>query len=132
MGEGAEAALQPAARIEVAMSRKGLLAGVFLALCLFVGLSSMYDAYLNVKYPVVAAAEENPIARWILEAHADADDARSALIGAKLVGTLLVVGILATLFALRRTRDMAWSVAASLAVFQCGVLAYMTDGFRYL
>jgi len=113
------------------MSRKGLFAGVFLALCLFVGLSSMYDAYLNVKYPVVAAAEENPIARWILEAHADEDDARSVLIGAKVVGTLLVVGILATLFAVRRTRDMAWTAAASLCVVQVGVLLYMTEGFRY-
>lgn len=114
------------------MSRKGLLAGVFPALCLFVGLSSMYDAYLNVKYPVVAAAEENPLARMLLEAHADEDDARSVLIGAKVAGTLLVVAVLATLFAVRRTREMAWSAAGFLAAFQCGVLAYMTDGFRYL
>src|SRR5262249_1730585 len=107
-------------------------ATLFLLLTLFVGLASAFDAYLNLKYPVTVASEENPLARRILEVSGDNDFARARLLGLKFGGTLIALHVLWWLFSVRRTRPLAWAAVSVLVVFQGSLLFYMTDGFRVI
>jgi hypothetical protein len=105
---------------------------LFVLLTLFIGLASAFDAYLNLKYPVVAATEENVLARWILQHNGDNEQARAVLIGLKFGGTLVALHVLWMLFCVPRTRNWAWLAAGALSVFQASILFYMTEGFRVL
>jgi hypothetical protein len=114
------------------MSRTANRFVLFLLLTLFVGLASAFDAYLNLKFPVTAPVEENPLACWILKVNGDGHDARAMLLGLKFAGTLIALHILWGLFSLKRTRRWAWVAAVALSVFQLIILFYMTDSFRVL
>lgn len=105
---------------------------VFLLFTLFIGLTSAFDAYLNLKYPVIAALEENPLACWILQEHGDGDQARAVLLALKFGGTVIVLVVLHGLFSLRRTRPWAWIAAVVLSAFQLIILFYMTGGFQFV
>jgi hypothetical protein len=105
---------------------------LFLLLTLLIGLSSAFDAYLNLKYPVTVMTEENPLARQILKKSGDNDFARARLLGLKFGGTLIALHVLWWLFSVRRTRSWAWAAVSVLMVFQGSVLFYMTDGFRVI
>jgi hypothetical protein len=105
---------------------------LFALLTLQVGLSSVFDAYLNLKYPVTADTEENPLAGLFFQFISNQDHARAALLCAKFAGTLLTVVILLALFHFQRTRSWAWIIVCALVLTHGLVLLYMTDGLRFV
>ena len=99
---------------------------IYATLWLFIGWVSAYDAYLNLRYPVTAQVEENPVAKWILEA--SSDDV-PLLIGLKFAGTLACHGLLVVVYLIRKRTAML--IAAGVASVQAMVLVYLTDGFTF-
>jgi hypothetical protein len=100
---------------------------IFAILWLFIGLVSTYDGYLNLRYPVTVATEENPIARWILRI--SGNDA-PLLISCKFFGTSLCLTFLVLCYF--RNKERAWMVTSALAAVQGAVLMYLTEGFMLL
>lgn len=105
---------------------------LFALLTMIVGLTSTFDAYLNLKYPVVVALELNPLARWILQDNGDGDHARAVMLSLKFAGTMAVIVILWLLFHFPSTRFWAWIIVGAISAFQVSVLCYMTEGFQFL
>jgi hypothetical protein len=103
---------------------KALIYGV---MWLFIGWVSAYDAYLNLRYPVTALTEENPLARWILEA---SGNDLPLFIALKFAGTLVCLGVLALYYRLRPSNALACAALVSAA--QAWVLIYLTDSFTIL
>ncbi len=99
---------------------------IYSVLWLFIGLTSAYDAYLNLRYPVTAQVEENPIAKWILQA--SGDDV-PLLIGLKFAGTLACLGVLVLVYLHKKASAML--IASTVASVQGMVLWYLTDGFQF-
>ena len=94
----------------------------FWAMWLMVGAISCYDAWLVQQYQFsIQVLEENPIGRWLIEA--GSGDVL-LFIRAKLAGTLVVLSVLAALN--RYSRRLAQPTAVALAVFQLGLLVYLT------
>ncbi len=81
-----------------------------------IGVVSVYDAYLNMKYPIEVPFEENPIACLIL-----AKTDLPTLIALKFGGTLTVIS---TLICIYKTK-CAFPVAIILAILQTIVMSYM-------
>lgn len=98
---------------------KGLL---FLALCTFIGLVSVYDGYLVERYSeIIIHMEENPVGSYLLHmAHGDT----SLFLRVKAAGTVVVLGALAFLYL--RVQRWAFPVAHSVAAFQFTLLLYLT------
>jgi hypothetical protein len=94
--------------------------GLFiLFLAVTAGISSA-DAYLNLKYPVTSAVEENPIARWILlRSHNDV----ALLISLKLFGTSLVIGLLCLGYWLNKRAALI--IAGAIATVQVVILLHI-------
>jgi hypothetical protein len=80
------------------------------------------DTFLNIKYPVRAEVEENPIARWLLQvSHNDL----GLLMAVKMAGTSLASCVLVVIY--QRRRDMALAIAASVALCVTTMLGYMIN-----
>lgn len=93
----------------------------FQCLLLFISAVSAIDSYLTVRFQDTLAFHElNPVGRLLLRIGGWEP---SLLIGAKLLGTTLVLGILFALYL--RHRQAGFAVAAALAVFQLGLLAFL-------
>lgn len=93
------------------------------AMCwVFIGAVSCFDAYLIVKFKdTLPMMELNPLGSLLLELDGGEP---SLFVAAKFLGTMLVLGIL---FALRqKNRRMAGITAGSIAVFQFGLLMFLT------
>jgi hypothetical protein len=93
---------------------------ICLMLWLFVAFVSAYDTYLNVRHPVTAATELNPMARFLLQA---SDNDLALLIATKLFGTTIVLSFL--LLALFYKRNNAYVVVFCVAMAQLAVLMYL-------
>jgi hypothetical protein len=94
---------------------------IYLSLWLFVAFVSAYDTYLNIRYPVTAKAELNPLAKFVLEASADD---LALLIALKLFGTVIVLSILQLAYAYKRGH--AFVIVSAVALAQTGVLLFLT------
>lgn len=115
-----------ARRSLVTMSRfdnmKNLQTYWFPILCSLIVGVSLYDTFLIVKYSDhIHHMEENPLGRWLLNI---ADGGISVFVRAKLAGTVTVISVL--LFLWKRRSSKAVPVTVSLAVYQTGLLAYLT------
>ncbi len=101
-------------------SASNLTLGLFIIfLTVAAGISSA-DAYLNLRYPVTAAVEENPLARWILlRSHNDV----ALLISLKLFGTSLVIGLLCLGYWVHRRGALI--VAGAIALVQVVILLHI-------
>ena len=98
---------------------KGLL---FLGLCTFIGLVSLYDGYLVEQYrEIIVHMEENPFGAYLLRL---ADGETSLFLRVKAAGTVVVLGVLAFLYL--KVRRWAFPVAHSVAAFQFTLLLYLT------
>lgn len=94
----------------------------FWSMWIIVGAISCYDAYLVQRYQFsIRVLEENPIGRWLLDA---GQGDVLLFVRAKLAGTLLVLTALAALY--RYCRRLAHPTAVALAVFQLGLLTYLS------
>ena len=95
---------------------------LFASMCLFIVSVSVYDGYLVARFAdVMPDAEQNPVGRWLMEQ----DDGNVELfLRAKTLGTSLVLGVLAGLYAL--STRLAMPVATSVAMFQMLLLGYLT------
>ena len=94
---------------------------LFPTLWMFIGFVSSCDAYLTIKYQEqICYLESNPVGRLLLSL----DGGEPGLfIGAKFLGTIMVLGFLTTLY--RANRPMATLLTSALAVFQFGLLCYL-------
>lgn len=104
------------------LSRRDSLDAWFVFTWMFVGLVSVYDAYLVVKFHrVILHVEQNPICRFLIELDVQQ---LSWFLLAKGAGTLLVLATLVGLYYLRPR--WAYPIAFSLGAFQLGLLFYLT------
>ena len=78
------------------------------------------DTYLNIKYPVTADVEENPIARWLLLA---SHNNLGLLMAVKMMGTSLASCVLVAIY--QRRKDLAVAIAGSVALCVSIMLGYM-------
>lgn len=94
----------------------------FLGLWLFIAAVSSYDAYLLVRHSdSIMYLESNPLGVYLLKL---ADGDVSVFVNCKAAGTVVVLGLLLGLY--RRCRHWAIPVVQALAVFQLGLLLYLT------
>lgn len=94
----------------------------FLVLWLFIAAVSSYDAYLLVCYPdSLPYMESNPVGVYLVEV---ADGDVSVFLNCKVAGTVVVLCSLLGLY--RKHRRWAMPVAHGLAIFQFGLLLYLT------
>jgi len=93
---------------------------IYLAMMIVVVAASAVDAYLNLKYPVFADVEENPLAKVILQK--TRDDA-NALIAFKLAGTALCTMLLSFVYHYRPRVGLA--AALGLVLFYVPAMCYM-------
>lgn len=97
----------------------------FFALWQIIGSISAYDAFLAMKYRAELAGplgtEKNWLGQWLLSF--DGNDP-ALFLGAKFLGTVLVLGILTNLYLSRPHWGLA--VARGVATFQMSLLAYLT------
>lgn len=101
-------------------SASKLTLGVFIFFLAVAAGVSAADAYLNLKYPVTAAVEENPMARWILlRSHNDV----ALLISLKLFGTSLAIGLLCLGYWVHRRG--ALMIAGVIALVQVVILLHI-------
>lgn len=88
----------------------------------FIAAVSIYDAYLVILYQnVIINMEENPVGQYLIRMNGG--DV-TLFVVSKATGTLLVLGVLATLYRFRRI--WAYLVAAGLSAYQFGLLMYLT------
>ena len=92
----------------------------FLMMITFLAAMSAWDAYINLKYPIKAAYEENPLARLILQS---SGDNTHLLIAVKLFTTSLALSFLTLLFSYRP--GMALTAAGSVTSIYAVIMAYM-------
>jgi hypothetical protein len=99
---------------------------VYSSIVVLIGLVSLYDAFLVYQYRQVID-EQNPFCAWLISLE---PDCVSLFLAGKVLGTLSVMAILFFLF--RHWSRLAVPVAASLMVFQIGLLGYLhgSDGRR--
>jgi hypothetical protein len=94
---------------------------VFAALWLFIAMVSAFDTYLTVRFhESLNVMELNPLARALLRT---AGWQPALLVGIKLFGTVLALGILMLLHF--RSRRIGISVAAGVASFQLALLGFL-------
>ena len=99
---------------------------IYSSIVVLIGLVSLYDAFLVYQYRQVID-EQNPFCAWLISLE---PDCVSLFLAGKVLGTLSVMAILFFLF--RHWSRLAVPVAASLMVFQIGLLGYLhgSDGRR--
>ena len=94
----------------------------FLAMWFFVGLVSVYDTWLVVRYwDSIKQLEKNPFCQYFIALGAGD---WSIFLRVKTSGTVAVLGVLAGLY--RNNRRLALPVAAAVSLFQLGLLLYLT------
>ena len=94
----------------------------FLAMWLFVGLVSAYDAWLAIKYwDYMMEMERNPLCQYLILV---GDGDSTLFLRAKTSGTLAVLSVLVALY--RNNRRLALPVAGAVSLFQFGLLLYLT------
>lgn len=93
---------------------------LFIVCLLTITVISSIDAYINIKYGITSAYEENPIARKILQ---NTNDDLGLLMALKMMGTVTVTAILTCGFFVKRNYTLV--IATMLAIFQIGILTYM-------
>jgi hypothetical protein len=93
----------------------------FVAMVIFVGMVSAYDAYLVVSnWDVIETSEQNPACLYLIQlGHGDA----SIFLRAKSGGTLVVLSVMGAIY--RRNKEKAHWVAGGLSAFQGGLLMYL-------
>ena len=96
--------------------------------CLVIGLVSIYDMYMTVRYASsLKYMERNPVGRWIMQLdhlpNGELPDL-TLFLSAKSIGTLLVVAIIAMLY--RRRHQIAQPVAMGVTLFQILLGGYLT------
>lgn len=89
---------------------------------LVIGAVAVYDTYLTVHFQeTMHHLEENPVGRWLIRA----DGGSVALfVGAKFIGTILVLAALPLLYLQHRALGMI--VASGVAMCQVILLCYLT------
>jgi hypothetical protein len=93
----------------------------FFVMWIFVGLVSIYDAWLVVKYwDSILELERNPICHYLIRL-GNGDSA--IFVRAKLSGTIAVLSVLAALY--RNNRRLALPVTCALSCFQLALLVYL-------
>lgn len=99
---------------------------IYTATVVLIGLVSLYDAFLVYQYREVIE-EQNPFCAWLISLE---PEHVSLFLVAKGLGTISVMAILFLLF--RHRSRLAVPVAASLMLFQIGLMGYLhgTDGRR--
>lgn len=96
----------------------------FFVLWQIIGSVSAYDAFLAMKYRAdLPYLERNLVGQLLLEINGDDP---SLLVGVKFLGTMMVLGILSSLFNSRPERAMM--VAYGVTACQISLLAYLTWG----
>ena len=90
-------------------------------MCFFIVAVSIYDGYLVARFAdLMPMAEQNPMGRWLMEQ----DGGVELFLRAKTLGTSLVLGVLAGLYAI--STRLALPVTACVATFQMLLLGYLT------
>jgi hypothetical protein len=93
---------------------------IFLTALLVIISAASVDTYLNIKYPIIAIEEENPLARWILFL---SDNDIALLISLKFLGTTLAIIIL--FFIYLHSKFLAVMIASGTAITMLGLIIYM-------
>lgn len=90
----------------------------------FIGFVSLFDCLMVVQFSdVILEVEENPVGSYLLAL----DNGNPWLfLRTKAAGTVLVLCLLVALY--RHRRCWAVPVTGSVAIFQCGLLLYLTSG----
>lgn len=95
---------------------------------LIIGLVSLYDMFLTVKYAVhLKYLEQNPMGRWMMqldEIQSGSVPDLTLFLSAKSIGTVLVLAIVACLY-LRRRR-IGHPVVVGVSGFQLALAWYLT------
>jgi hypothetical protein len=102
--------------------------GPLLCHCAIIGLVSVYDMFLTVKYAQhLKYLEQNPIGRWMMQLdnlkHGTLPNL-TLFLSAKSIGTLVVIAILATLY--HRRRRIGHPVALGVSAFQVMLAWYLS------
>lgn len=96
--------------------------------CIIVGLVSVYDMYLTIKYAqYLKYMEQNPVGRWLMQLdqlHNGAIPDLTLFLSAKSIGTLIVLIILAMLY--HHRRRIGHPVAVGVSAFQVLLAWYLT------
>lgn len=91
-------------------------------MCTFVGIVSLYDAFLVVRFSdSILQLEQNPIGRMLIEL--DGGDV-GLFVATKMVGTVMVLGSLAGIYVL--SRRLAYPIAGGVSIFQAGLSCYLS------
>jgi hypothetical protein len=99
-----------------------------IAQCAIIGVISIYDMYMTVRYASsLKYMERNPVGRWIMQLdqlqNGELPDL-TLFLSAKSIGTLMVVAIIAMLY--RRRHQIAQPVALGVTLFQILLGGYLT------
>jgi hypothetical protein len=95
---------------------------MFSGMWLLIACVSSFDTYLTIRFQEHLFYEEmNPIARFLLQIDGWEP---SLLIGAKFLGSILVLGFIAALYS--QNRRIGLIVTSGLASFQLALLVYLT------
>lgn len=121
-----DASVLPAVQLKNKIQPPVFLGKIYAASVLLIGLVSLYDALLVFQYREVIE-EQNPFCAWLISLE---PEYVSLFLAGKGLGTISVMAILFLLF--RHWSRLAIPVAASLTMFQVGLLGYLhgTDGRR--
>lgn len=94
---------------------------LFVGMLIVIGTVSLIDTWLIIQFQVdLPNLEENPIGLWLIQAnHGDV----SLFVFTKLIGTVLVLSILAAMYYFRYRRTLP--VTTSVTTFQLGLLSYL-------
>lgn len=89
---------------------------------LVIGAVAAYDTYLTVQFQeTIHLLEQNPVGRWLIRIN---DGSVALFVGAKFVGTILVLGAIPLLYL--KQPGLGVTVAAGVAVCQVVLLFYLT------
>jgi hypothetical protein len=93
----------------------------FWVLWTFIGLASMYDAYLVHHFiDSIPQLERNPVCRFLIMLDTEH---LSVFLPAKAVGTLIVLSILRLIFL--RCREFSLPITGGVAAYQAGLMVYL-------
>lgn len=98
----------------------------FLAMLTSLAGMSAVDAYLNLKFPVKAHSEENPVAKAVLQS---SGDDTHFLISLKLFATALALSLLTSLF--YHVPNKALTAAVVVALLYAAAICYMMWGIWF-
>jgi hypothetical protein len=94
---------------------------LFTAILVYVGAVSFYDGYLVIRTgDLIRDLEQNPVGLLLINCNGGDP---SLFLGAKAVGTVLVLGALDALN--RRSQRLARPVCLAVALFQSGLLIFL-------